>query len=79
MKEFEIKLDTKMYGELIAGKKVIYTLNLNTKDETRITVYPPHYGVYTTYEELIKILISSKIEHAENTADLIEKLLKLNN
>jgi len=50
IKEKEIKITEEMLHGLFEGKKIVLA-----EPDLRITLYPPRYGVFMTYDKLIEL------------------------
>ena len=70
--EKEIRLTSEMFYALLQGKKLEQITN-----GERMTIYPPHYGLYLTHEMLNDIKKSARHAGAMETYELLEKLSKL--
>jgi hypothetical protein len=51
MKELEYKITTEQIQALLEGKKLVFQY----QGQPQITLYPPNYGVFMTYEKLAEL------------------------
>lgn len=68
--EIEIKIDEEALQALFQGKKVVY----DRHQEYRVTLYPPRYGFFMTYEKLENIRNAAKMQGAIHLLNIIEDL-----
>ncbi len=71
--ENEIRLTSEMFLGLLQGKKLEFVINGGKKH----TLYPPHYGLYLTHEQLVEIKSRAHHEGAMSTYELLEKITRL--
>lgn len=69
MIEKEIKLNNESFGALLTGKK-LEMIDI----ESRITIYPPHYGLYLTREQLEEIKLEAYRNGAKSLVELLGKI-----
>ncbi len=51
MKELEFKLTEEALKALFEGKKIVF----DYAGQPRVTLYPPRYGVFMTYEKMAEV------------------------
>jgi len=86
MKIYKIQLNQETFSALLTGKKleqVFYGPPLQTKDfktsnDVMIEIYPPHYGLYFTHEQINELMQMARIEGAKTTFDMFEKNINKN-
>ena len=65
----EIRLTSEMFYALLQGKKLVQITN-----GEEMVIYPPHYGLFLTHEQLTEIKTKAHHEGAMATFELLEKL-----
>jgi len=70
--EKEIRLTSEMFLALLQGKKL--QMAVGWKNPKITTIYPPHYGMYFTFEQIAEIKMMAMREGRSEIIDLIDKV-----
>lgn len=69
MKDIELKISEEMLQALFQGKKVVFD---NYRRPT-IMLYPPRYGVFTTYDKYQEIVRRAEMEGHTRAIELLRE------
>jgi hypothetical protein len=70
MRDIEQKISEEMLHALFEGKKVV----IDYKGQPTITLYPPRYGVFITYEKYEKIVQQAQTAGTMFVVELLEQM-----
>ncbi len=68
--EKEIRLTSEMFQALLQGKKLQMVVGMEKPERT--TIYPPHYGLYLTHEQVSEIKAAARRAGAKEVFDLMD-------
>lgn len=66
----EIRLSSEMFQALLQGKKIVIEVGMENPERT--TVYPPHYGLHLTFEQISEIQRAARMAGAKELMDLLD-------
>ena len=65
----EIRITSEMFQALLQGKKLVMEVGMENPERT--TIYPPHYGLHFTFEQIAEIERAARIAGAKEVIDLM--------
>ena len=68
--EKEIRLTSEMFLALLQGKKLQMAVGWKNPEIT--TIYPPHYGMYFTFEQIAEVKMMAMREGRSEILNLID-------
>lgn len=67
----EIRLTSELFQALLQGKKLEMIVGIENPERT--IIYPPHYGLHFTFEQIAEIKNAARREGSREVFDLIQK------
>jgi hypothetical protein len=72
--EENLHLTSEQFQGLLQGKKLVFDVMDSPKSRKRTTIFPPHYGLYITREQLYFIKNEARRSGVREFIELIEGL-----
>lgn len=70
----EIRLSEEMFLGLLQGKKLEYVTHRGMEQEqSRLVIYPPHYGLYLTHSQIAELQRAARMEGSRELIELMDK------
>lgn len=66
----EIRITSEMFQALLQGKKLEMVVGM--KNPERTVIYPPHYGLHFTFEQIAEIQHAARRAGAREVMDLLD-------
>lgn len=70
--EKEIRITSEMFQALLQGKKLVMEVGYPKTEMT--TIYPPHYGLNFTFEQIAEIQRAARRSGAQEVIDLLDSV-----